>query len=657
MRINHAGVIILLTALLLLSGCVTAARHTSLQQTRLPRLISIKDLLFNTSSRFAYRISPDGKTLAWLAVKGTRLTIHFRARDGKQVERIRNPHGRNIRGFRWAADSRHLYYQMDRDGDENTHIYMVDSRQPERAPVDLTPFENAKAVIHRVVRDDPQHILITHNRRDPEVFDLYRYNLAKMEFELLAENPGDVLAWITDRDGSLRGRIRKTRDDKKHLELKMVSTGGWRPLKTWRFDDQVNVHGFTQDRKGMWLLSNHRRERVSLVRLDLQSGKETLVYADPEYDLGGIMISDLTRKPLVALIEADYPRRHFFDRALARDAELFAGEGHYGLAVRSADYRERVATVLRYTDKGADFYLFDRDRKSKELLARHPLHEYRHELAATRAISFTARDGLPLHGYLTLPNARAAGPLPMVLFVHGGPWARDTWRFNPHVQFLANRGYAVLQVNYRGSHGYGRSFMEAAIGEFAGKMHDDLIDGVSWAVNDGIADRERICIFGGSYGGYATLVGMTFTPGVFACGVDIVGPSNLVTLVESVPDYWRPWMQWWYRYVGNPDDPQQRKEMERRSPLFKAHQVRNPLLIAQGANDPRVKRQESEQIVAALRQAGKEVNYMLFDNEGHGIRRWKNKLKFYRRMEDFLARHLGGRSAGFSWLELLTWWP
>jgi dipeptidyl aminopeptidase/acylaminoacyl peptidase len=242
----------------------------------------------------------------------------------------------------------------------------------------------------------------------------------------------------------------------------------------------------------------------------------------------------------------------------------------------------------------------------------------------------------------------------MVLQVHGGPWARDRYGLNERNQFLANRGYAVLQVNYRGSTGYGKRFQQAALREFAGKMHDDLIDGVNWAVAQGVADKQNVCISGGSYGGYATLVGLTFTPDVFACGVDVVGMSNLVTLIKNVPAYWKHGMPYWYKYVGNPDKPEDKKDMESRSPLFKVNAVKKPLMIVQGANDPRVTQLESDQMVKALRDSGKEVEYLLFKDEGHGIRKWTNNLTYHRKMEDFLAKHLGGRSAGFDYYQLGT---
>jgi dipeptidyl aminopeptidase/acylaminoacyl peptidase len=399
-------------------------------------------------------------------------------------------------------------------------------------------------------------------------------------------------------------------------------------------------------------LSNRGRDKKTLARLDLATGKETVVYAHPEVDLDNVLISEVTREPLAATAMPGYPEIHFFDESLEAVRKVFAQDGPFGIRLTGLDDSERYATLSVYTDRKVEHYFYDRDRKTKELLGEHPLSRHAAELAPMEPVAIKSRDGLTLHGYLTRPQLDANRPLPMVLKVHGGPWARSRWGLDTTAQFLANRGYAVLNVNYRGSSGYGRAFTEAAVGEFAGKMHNDLVDAVDWAIREGIADPDKVCIFGGSYGGYATLVGLTFTPDVFACGVDVVGPSNLVSLLESVPAYWRPWMPQWYKYVGHPDNPEDRRDMEARSPLFRVDQVEAPLLIAQGANDPRVNQHESDQIVAALEGAGKKVEYMLFPDEGHGIRHWKNRLRFYRKAEDFLAENLGGRSAGFDYYEL-----
>jgi dipeptidyl aminopeptidase/acylaminoacyl peptidase len=385
---------------------------------------------------------------------------------------------------------------------------------------------------------------------------------------------------------------------------------------------------------------------LRLVELDPADGSERVIDADEEVDLSGPVVSDLTGELLGAVYLRDRVVMHAFDERLARDWEAISRLHHGDPRITGQDARETAFVVAFDDDRdpGATF-LYDRDTGESELLHRSRPWLDPATLAPMRPVTITSRDGLPLRSYLTLPLDAEPRGLPAVLLVHGGPWARDAWGYEPQVQLLANRGYAVLQVNYRGSTGFGKRFMHAAEREFAGRMHDDLIDGVEWLVGEGIADRSRIGIYGGSYGGYAALVGATFTPDVFAAVVSMVGPSSLVTLVRSFPPYWRPFLaSTWFRYVGDPDDPEQLADLEARSPLNRVDRITAPLLVIQGANDPRVTKAESDQIVAALRERGVEVEYLVKDDEGHGFVKPENRLEAYGAIERFLARHLGGRS-------------
>jgi dipeptidyl aminopeptidase/acylaminoacyl peptidase len=637
---------------LLLNGCATTANHPTLKGSQLPDLIPLRHLVVNRETSFNYRISPDGLKLGWIAVKGAILTVHLKQIGGDKVTTLSPAVPGSIFGFVWTPDSQRLLYWQDQSGNENYHIYLADSDHPDQPAVDLTPFENTRAGIHHIVRTDPDNVLITHNNRDMTAYDLYRVNLKTREQTMLAQNPGDVLVWLTDDEGNLRGRVRKNAAERRIFEIFNASENTWKALMSLDLEDSLWILRLTAEGDAVWALSNRGRDRVSLVRMDLATGEEKLVYEDPQVDLSGAFISYHAKEPLVAISFPNYQKLHFFDPEIEEDARIFLDQDRVALDLGSADYGERLFTVTTYTDKSSEYYLFNRDTRQKILLHRNPISKYQDSLATVKPVSFKSRDGLTIHGYLTLPKGTPGKRLPMVLLVHGGPWSRDYWGYSSTVQLLANRGYAVLQINYRGSTGYGRAFIESSRGEFAGKMHTDLIDGVDWAITKGIADPQKIAIFGGSYGGYATLVGLTFTPDIFACGVDLFGISNLITFTQLVPKYWKNWMPYWYKYAGNPNDPEDRRRMKAQSPLFRVDQIKRPLLIVQGANDARVKQQESDQIVTAMREASKEVEYILFEDEGHSIRNWQNRIIFYRKLEDFLARHLGGRSAGFDFYEL-----
>ena len=645
---------ILLIISLIITACTTKPVHPGLVQGNLPEMIPLRDFFLSVDSKFGYRVSPDGKKLSWIESRNWQLKIYYKT-IGTDDTRIINDQSRNsTNSSHWLQDNRHMIYAGDKGGNENFHIYMVDTEHPEKEPIDLTPFDGIRAWLHRTLQHDPEHIIIQHNRRSKAVFDLYKLNIKTRQEKLLAENPGNVTAWVTDDRGQIRGRVVKSVDpkpDKKWtLEIKSES-GSWSKCISWDSEESVAILGFTPDDKGLWLASNRNRDKISLTRLDIDTKIETVIYDEPGVDLDNVIISNVSSSPLLATSNPDYQKLHFFDPGLENDIRgLFKGKT--GVRISSIDNNERIFTFHTYSDKRVDFYLYNKSNREKSLLSTKPIIEWEEHLSTTTPVFFKARDGLTIPGYLTIPKGTAGRNLPMILLVHGGPWERDYWEYNAITQFLANRGYAVFRINFRGSKGYGRSFMETAVGEFAGKMHTDLIDGVGWAVDIGIADPGKVCIMGGSYGGYATLVGLTFTPDTFACGVDLVGPSNLVTLVESFPKYWELHLDRWHKYVGNPENPEDRKRMEAKSPLFQVDKIRSPLLIVQGANDPRVTQEESDQMVEAMNKAGKSVYYMLFQDEGHGLRKWQNRLRFYRKIEDFLAEHLGGRSAGFDYYEL-----
>ena len=636
---------------LFITACAVQPTHISLKESTLPNLLPVRDFVANTDYNGHYRISPDGKQLAWKAVAGSREEIFIRTL-GKNDERSL---GFDAQGtsFFWAQGSQRLLFVKDAGGNENYHLFRVNIDEPDQQPVDITPLQNTRVGIQELIENDPAHILIVHNGRDKTLFDLYKLNINSGEMSLLYKNTEQVTQLVTDRQGQLRARVRQ---DKEHrfLELPQGADGSWAELIRWSQDDTVRVMKFNQKGDAVFMLSNRGRDKVSLVQLDIATGKETLVYEHPDVDISFVHFNQRSLQPALAYTQPDYPHVEALDVSLSDALNQFRKDGPVGIYITSADNAQQLITLNVNDDREVSFYLYDRRSGETTLLGKDASHNFAGSLSSMQPIQFKARDGLNLHGYLTLPVTNNR-PLPMVMLVHGGPFARYIWQYNRQAQFLANRGYAVLQINYRGSRGYGRRFMEEAIGEFAGKMHDDLIDGVNWAVEQGIADKSRVAIMGRSYGGYATLVGLTMTPETFACGIDIVGPADLETLDRNFPAYWKPFMHHWRKYVGDPDNAEDRARMRKQSPLYYAEQVQSPLLIIQGANDVRVKQDQSDRMVQALRDAGKEVDYRVIPGEGHGIRHWKNRLDVYRATEDFLAECLGGRSSGFDYYQLGSW--
>jgi len=417
----------------------------------------------------------------------------------------------------------------------------------------------------------------------------------------------------------------------------------------------VHVLSVTDKGARVYLLSNKGRDRLVLLERAGESGEETVLHADPVVDVSHVYTHPVTGKPVAAMSYPDYPKATLLDQSFAAPFNLFTRKAPVNVHIDSADNRLHRMTVTLSTDKGYEFYLYDMKANALQLLGSHPSLDNRDILADITPIEITSRDNVSLHGYLALPKGVAPRRLPLVLKVHGGPWGRDGWGYDSEIHFLTNRGYAVLQINYRGSTGYGRRFQELAIGEFAGKMHDDLLDGVNWAIGKGVADPDRIAIIGTSYGGYATLVGLSFTPKVFACGIDINGPSDLAKLVENFPADWMLGMDTWYKYAGNPAKEADRKAMQAKSPLFRTDDISKPLLVIQGTRDARVLKEQSLELVSRLEQAGKKVDLWLVPGAGHSIIHWPQRLKQFRKTEDFLADCLGGRSSGFDFYQLGSW--
>lgn len=616
-------------------GLAEAAR------AELPPLIP-RSVLFGNPVKSSPQISPDGKLLAYIAPDDKNVLQVWVRTIGKNDDRkLTADKKRGIRTFFWTYAPDQLVYLQDNDGDENYHLYDVNLKSG--TVRDLTPHPGVRAQMVDVDPKHPQEILVGLNLNDRSKFDVHRINLTTGAMELDTKNPGNIVSWTADADFKIRAAIAATKDGGYDLLYRAKPKVKWRVLRHWNSEEQGSPVGFSEDGKTLYLIANHDANALRLVALDLASGKETVLAEDPTYDVSGALVHPTKRTIQAVTFNKEKVDRKVIDDDIAQDMRVLAGVRKGQLGLVSRDLADRNWLVSYTNDDGpVYYYAYDRNQKKPTLLFSHQPQLEGLALAQMRPMSYKARDGLKIHGYLTVPVGVAAKDLPTVLLVHGGPWARDSWGFNPLVQWLANRGYAVLQVNYRGSTGYGKKFLSAGNREWAGKMHDDLIDGVNWLVRHGVSNPKKIAIMGGSYGGYATLVGLTFTPDVFAAGVDIVGPSNIISLLKTIPPYWAPAKAMFSKRVG--DLEKEEDFLKSRSPLFFVDKIKAPLLIGQGANDPRVKQAESDQIVAALRKSQKPVEYIVYSDEGHGFARPENRMHFYARTEAFLAKHLGGRA-------------
>ncbi|OCB46766.1 peptidase [Mycobacterium vulneris] len=619
----------------------------------LPELISVEDF-FSPPERTAAKISPDGTRIAYLAPWKNRLNVWIEDLDGDAPPRcVTADETRSVYIYSWTDDPRWLLYLQDNGGDENFHVYRIDLDNPDTAAVDLTPFPGARASFD-LPKGRPGKAIVQTNNRDPQLIDAYELDIATGELTLLAENPGNVIMWLCAPNGDLFTNT-LTADGDVEISQWDSATASLRPIKVYDGTDYpVGIFpvAISPDGTGIWLGSHEGSDRTRLVRIDVATGAETEVDSHPTFDVGNQMVlpspfilSERTGELVGARFYGERQVIHALDANFAAVLENLTklSDGDLG-AISSDDSEQKWVVNFTHDRDPWATYLYDHATGESRLLFRPYPNLNSDSLAPMTPVTIPSRDGLDLHSYLTLPVGVEPSDLPMVLLVHGGPWSRDCWGFQPDVQMLANRGYAVLQVNFRGSTGYGKAFTKAAIGEFAGKMHDDLIDAVDWAVKQGYADRDKVAIFGGSYGGYAALVGVTFTPDVFAAAIDYVGISSLANFMRTLPNVARPFLATnWHLYVGDHNDPAQEADMLARSPITKVDQIRTPLLVIQGANDSRVVQAESDNLVAALRQRGVEVEYMVKEDEGHGFLNPDNQIDMYHAVEKFLAEHLGGR--------------
>jgi dipeptidyl aminopeptidase/acylaminoacyl peptidase len=621
----------------MLAATILLAAVWSTQPTLIPR-----EVLFGNPKKASPNISPDGKMLAYLAPDNGVLNVWVRSINGNDDRVVTSDKKRGIYNYFWRPDSEHIVYIQDKDGDENWHIYQTNLKT--LVTHDLTPFNDVHSSVVGLNRKFPNEILVALNIRDPRFHDVYRLDLDSGKLELDTENPGDVDGWAVDNNLQVRGANAVLPDGGIEIRVRDDAKSPWQVLQRFGPDDPGGIAGFTANNNGVWIISSIDANTSRLLEVDLDSGKSTVIAEDKQFDFSGLLVN-----PQKRTIEAVHFQRErgdwiLLDDSLKADFDAIKKVRDGDFFINSRNMDNTLWVVAYILDDGPVYwYLYDRSTKETRLLFSNKPELEKYRLAKMQPISFKARDGMTLYGYLTLPVGVEPKGLPMVIDVHGGPWGRDIWGLNSEVQWMANRGYAVLQINFRGSTGYGKAYLNAGDREWAGKMHTDLLDGKKWAIEQGYADPKRVAIYGGSYGGYATLVGLSFTPDEFICGVDVVGPSNLVTLIRSIPPYWTTFRAIFDKRVGNVDTEEE--FLKSRSPLFKADRIKSPLLIAHGANDPRVKKSESDQIVAAMRKNGKTVEYLVFPDEGHGFTRPENRLKFYSAAEKFLAKHLSGKES------------
>lgn len=634
-KILFVSVCLIFTAMGLLSSCT----QNQVQIQEAP-LIPLNSFFKNPDISYIL-LSPEGDKISFTKPYKNRMNVFVTVLGTKDTFRVTSVEDRNIMSYFWKNNNR-IIYLKDKGGDENFHLYAVDADGKNLK--DLTPFENVRVQIVDDLQDYEDEVLIEMNKRNPELFDVYRLNIKTGEMKSVAENPGGISNWITDHTGTIRVAV-QTNGVRSNLLYRENENSPFRIVLQTSFKEQVNPLFFSFDNKYIYACSNLNRDKSAIVKFDISNGKEMeVLFEHPEVDLEML---DYSRKRKV-LTSITYHTQKTEMKFLDKTTEEIYSKlkeklgDKYDIIITSSNKNEDKCLVRTISDRslGASYFYDVKTNELSKIVERGPwLQE--ENLSEMKPISYQSKDGLTIHGYLTLPNGLDPKNLPVIINPHGGPWARDHWGFNPEVQFLANRGYAVLQMNFRGSTGYGRKFWEAGFKQWGRSMQQDITDGVNWLVNQGIADPKRVAIYGASYGGYATLAGLTFTPELYACGVDYVGVSNMFTFMGTIPPYWKPYQDMFHEMVGNPkSDSIALREI---SPVFYVDRIKAPLFIAQGANDPRVNKAESDQVVEALKKRGIQVEYMVKDNEGHGFANEENQFDFYGAMERFLAKHIGGR--------------
>ncbi len=618
-----------------------------------PPLID-REVFFGDPEISGAQISPDGQFIAFIKPLDGTQNIWVKKADAPfdEARPITADTNRPIRMYFWSRDARYVLYAQDQGGDENFNVYAVD---PAAAPApgrkvpaarNLTEARGVRAALYQVSKQDPDTLFVGLNDRDAAWHDVYKVRISTGERTLLRRNTERISGWVFDLKDQLRLAVRTT--DKGDTEVLRVDDAGFTKIYECTVFESCGPIRFHKDGRRVYMETNRGEPDLTrLVLFDVATGREELVESDPQnrVDFGSAVFSDVTDDLVATAYLDDRTRYYFRDKALEADYRFLQGRvpgAEIGFVRATRDERKWIINAASDVEPGTT-YLFDRDRKTLTLQYRIRERLPREHLAPMTSIRYKSSDGLEIPAYLTLPRGVPPRSLPMVLVPHGGPWARDEWGYDAMAQFLANRGYAVLQPNFRGSTGYGKKFLNAGNLQWGDLMQDDLTWGVKHLTAEGTVDPGRVAIMGGSYGGYATLAGVAFTPDLYAAAVAIVAPSNLITLLETIPPYWEAGRVVFHRRMGDPNTPEGKAQLVRQSPLTSAAKIRTPLLVVQGANDPRVKRAESDQIVIALRDRGFPVEYLVAPDEGHGFARPVNTMAMFAAAEAFLAKHLNGR--------------
>ena len=623
-----------------LFSCANNGANQKTNKIVIAKQIPLEDF-FKNPEKSSYQISPNGSYYSYMAPYKNRMNIFIQKIGDSSATQLTFEEKRDISGYFWPNNEQ-LVFLKDDAGDENFHLFGVDIDGSN--PISFTDFDGVRAQIIDDLPDQKDFIIIGLNKRNKQVFDPYRLNLKSGKISILAENPGNIQGWMFDHEGKLRIATAIVDGVNTSLLYRDSEQEEFKTIVTTNFKEGFSPQFFTFDNKNIIGTSNLARDKSVVVELDPSTGKEVKeLYGNEDYDVGGVAYSRKRKVITAAYYNSWKSERHFFDQ---QSKALFEKvQNHlpgYEISVSGMSDDENIFIIRTYSDKslGAYFIYNAKEDNLDKIVEVSPWID-ENEMSNQLPISYNSRDGLKINGYLTLPKGydmENAKDLPVVINPHGGPWARDEWGFNPEIQFLANRGYAVLQMNFRGSVGYGRKFWEASFKKWGREMQDDITDGTQWLIDQGIADKKRIAIYGGSYGGYATLMGLVKEPQLYAAGVDYVGVSNMFTFMKTIPPYWEPMLEMMYEMVGDVEkDSAMLREV---SPVFHVDKIKAPLFIAQGANDPRVNVDESDQMVKAMKEKGIEVEYLVKDNEGHGFRNEENKFDFYRAMEKFLSIQL-----------------